>query len=405
MEAAGRADVIRNLGREKLQPVSIREAGSAKSAAGKARSSSQPTAAAAKSTGSAGGLALSSARLILFTEELADLLEAGLPLESALKVIESRKESGPLKGVAGATRQGLRDGRSLAVSLRHASPSFGELYCNMIAAGETAGALTKILRRQARFLNTMNDLRKQVIQSLIYPTFVFFTGIALLTMFMTVLVPQLVVLFEKTDKDLPFATRALMGISGFFTGYWWLILGVILALVGGAFAVVSTPAGRTWWDRFSLRIPLIGPVFECKWLAQFAQTLANLVENGLPLLDGIKLLERATGNTHHKTVLTQISELVADGISLKGAMRRIGGFPDLFVDLVAVGEQTGDLPAALERTARRYEKEMNGRIATLTALIQPIIIIVIAIVILALVYAIITSIFQVTSSLRMRSGG
>lgn len=407
LEAGSRAEALQQLFRRKLQPVTVTEGAAAAGAGKKAAAHAAAGAGAGRQAASAGDAApqrLSPQQVILFTEEVADLLEAGLPLESALKVIEARKEVSGLKTVAGIIRQRLRDGEALSKAMRAASPSFGELFCNLVAAGETSGALTQILRRQAKYLTTMLDLRNQVLSTLIYPAFLAASGIGLMALFVTVLLPQLVVLFEKTDRALPFATRMLIGVSDFFSAWWWAVLGGLALCALGAAAALRTPAGKGWWDRAQLRIPLLGAVFEARFLAQFAQTMANLTANGLTLLDGLRLVEKATGNTHIRGAIRGVADHVADGVSFAGAMRRVKGFPDLFIDLVAVGEQTGDLPGALERAARRYEKEMNGRIKTVTALVQPVVIILIAGVILVLVWAIVTSIFQVTSSLRMRGG-
>lgn len=404
LEAASRPEALQQLFRRRLQPVSVTE-GEGKAAGKKPSGGARAEAGAtAKPAAELMPQRLSQQQVILFTEEVADLLEAGLPLESALKVIESRKEVSGLKTTAAIIRQRLRDGEALSNAMRAASPSFGELFCNLVAAGETSGALTEILKRQARYLTTMLDLRNQVLSTLIYPAFLAASGIGLMALFVTVLLPQLVVLFEKTDRALPFATRMLIGISDFMSAWWWALLGGVFLGGLGIAAALRTPAGKGWWDRAQLRIPLIGAVFEARFLAQFAQTLSNLTANGLTLLDGLRLMEKATGNDFIRRAIHDIADLVAEGISFAGAMRRTGGFPDLFVDLVSVGEQTGGLPASLERAARRYEKEMNARIKTVTALVQPVIIILIAGVILLLVWAIVTSIFQVTSSLRMRGG-
>ncbi len=402
--AATRPEALQQLFRRKLQPVSVTEIRGKATGQTSPRNERTKTPSAHMQPTNMAQQRLSQPQVILFAEEVADLLEAGLPLESALKVIESRKEVSSLKMVASIIRQRLRDGEPLSKAMRAASASFGDLFCNLVAAGETSGALTQILKRQARYLTTMLDLRNQVLSTLIYPAFLAASGIGLMALFVTVLLPQLVVLFEKTDRALPFATRMLIGISD-FTGTWWwaLLLGLLLCGAGIA-AGLRTPIGKSWWDRVQLRIPLIGAVFEARFLAQFAQTLSNLTANGLTLLDSLRLMEKATGNEFIRRSISEIASLVAEGISFAGAMRRTGGFPDLFIDLVSVGEQTGDLPGSLDRAARRYEKEMNGRIKTVTALVQPVIIIIISGVILVLVWAIVTSIFQVTSSLRMRGG-
>ncbi len=405
MDAATQTDAVRILANRRLQPVSVKagHAHGTKTLTSKSKKGGAQAATKSGPSRSPSSLVrMSAAQVILFTEEIADLLEAGLPLESCLRVVENRKQSGALKQVATAIRQRLRDGSTLATALRESSPSFGELYCNLVAAGETGGALTEILRRQATHLNTMADLKRKVSQALVYPAFIFAAGVGLLILFMTVLVPNLVRLFEKTDRALPLATKLLIGFSTFVGQNWWWLLGALLGALAGSWAALSTQGGRSWWDATHIRLPLVGAVFEYKWLSQFAQTLANLVGNGLPLLDGLRLMERATANLYFKNAVHELVLQVADGVAFASALRRVGGFPPLFVDLIGVGEQTGDLATSLDRTAKRYEKEMNARITLVTALIQPTIIVAISLIILSLVYGIITSIFELTSTMRTR---
>lgn len=350
----------------------------------------------------AGPQRLSHAQLIMFTEEMSDLLDAGLPLEASLHVIEQRQEASSLRAVAAKVRQLVRDGSSVSNALKASSPSFNDLYCNLVAAGEVSGALPQILRRQVAYLTVMHDLRNTVIQALLYPALILVMGGVLLTFFMVNLVPNLMMLFEKTEQKMPIATRALISASRLFSNWWWAML---LLLVLGAFlfrALIRSPAGKEWWARSSYKLPLIGPVLQSRFLAQFCQTLANLVGNGLPLLTGLTLMEKATSNAWLRGRLTIVSGIVSEGGSLSRAMRRAGGFPELFQDLVAVGEQTGDLATALEKAAARYEKEMRIRIQRITALVGPVVLIAIALILGVMIYSIITSIFQAISGLRVR---
>ncbi len=394
LEARTKSEAHAQLDRDRLQPLSL--------------SSREPTAADGKSESDAppastGPVRLNRNQVIFFTEELSDLLDAGLQLEGALRIIEERQQTPVLRGVATALRQHVRDGGNFSDALRKVSPSFGELYCSLVSAGEISGALPRILKRQVKYLTVMQDLRSQIVQALIYPAFIVGCGALLMVLFMGVLVPQLVVLFENAEKKMPAATRVLIGMSTAVTQYWWLILGMLLGGWLAFYLVTKKPEGRLWWDRVRLGLPLIGPVLTSGFLAQFCQTLSNLVGNGLPLLTGLKLMERATPNTWIRQRLGQVIEIVGEGGSFSRAMRKVGGFPDLFVDLVAVGEQTGDLSNSLEKAATRYEKEMNRRIERITALIQPVVIVVIALLVGLVVYSIITSIFEAIGG--MRGGG
>jgi type II secretory pathway component PulF len=392
LEAGSRREVFRRLDQQRLQPVAVelKQGSAAAAKPGPARATVSD------------GLVLRRGQIILFTEELSDLLEAGLQLEPALRTMERRSELGGLKQLVGALREKVVRGVNFSTALRTSSRSFGELYCNLVAAGELSGSLPNILRRQARYLQTLDELHNKVIQSLIYPSFIFGSAALLMVIFMTYLVPQLTKLLAETGKSMPLATRLLVGFSELAGHYGWLVLAAaaVVALLCGW--QLRRPEGRRWWDRQKLALPLIGAVLAARFYAQFSQTLANLVGNGIPLLNALKLLQGAIPNAYLQALFARITEVVGEGGSFSRALKHSGQFPPLFVDLVAIGEQTGDMAAALEKVAARYERELTVRIQRLTALIQPVIIVVMALLVGVVAYAMISGIFQTISGLRMR---
>jgi type II secretory pathway component PulF len=388
LEAKSRQEALAQLSRQRLQPIRLQLEG----AAGPAAKAAGPGAAAPAER------QMNEGQIISFTEELGDLLDAGLQLEGALKMMEQRSEASSLKAVAESLRTQVREGVSLSRALKTASSSFSDLYCNLVAAGEVSGALGPILQRQVLYLKKLSDLKGRVVQALIYPMFVTGAGILLMGLFVVVLVPQLEMLF-KTQKP-PLMTQLLLGTSRFLVQWGWMVL-VMVALGGiGFWQAIQKPAGRLWWDQARVKIPIAGPVLEAAFYAQFSQTLANLLGNGVTLLQAMQLVSRATPNTYYRVRLEKASEQISEGYSLSRGLRQVGGFADTFLDLVAVGEQTGELAKALDKAGARYEKEMDRRIQRITALIQPVIIVVIALVVGAVVYSIITSIFDAMSGMR-----
>ena len=392
LEAQSRAEAFRKLDRDRLQPISLVLQESV------AMNGSRP--AETEKSLPARNIRLSGSQIILFTEEMSDLLDAGLQLEPALRVMEERKELSTIKSVASALRQRVREGSSLSSALRLVSPSFGDLFCNLVAAGELSGSLPQLLRRQATFLVTIDDLRKKVVSALIYPSMIFVLGIGLIFLFMTYLVPQLTTLFEKTGKDLPLLTRMLVQTSDFFSHYWWAIIAGIVAVVFGFLQLIRTPPGRRWWHSIQLRLPLFGSVLRGRYYAQFSETMANLVANGIPLLNSLRLMTSATSNVHLRGLMEKVVDMVGEGGSLSRALQRVGEFPPLFIDMIAVGEQTGDLAQALERIGRRYDKELNIKIQRLTSLVQPVVILIMAGMVGLIAYSIINGIFDAVSGLR-----
>jgi type II secretory pathway component PulF len=392
VEAQSRAEAFRKLDRDHLQPISLEQQDAIEMNGAKHSSGAQSAVTR--------NIRLSGSQIILFTEEMSDLLDAGLQLEPALKVMESRKELSSIKAVASALRQLVREGSSLSSALRLVSPSFGDLFCNLVTAGEVSGSLPQLLRRQATFLVMIDDLRKRVVSALIYPALIFVLGIGLIFLFMTYLVPQLTTLFRKTGKDLPVLTRLLVQTSDFFSQYWWAILVGIAAVVLGFLQFIRTQPGKRWWHQIQLRIPLFGSVLRGRFYSQFAQTMANLIENGIPLLNSLRLMTSAIGNLHLRALMENVVEAVGEGVSLSRALQKIGEFPPLFIDMIAVGEQTGDLAMALERIGRRYDKELNIKIGRLTSLVQPVVILVMAGMVGLIAYSIINGIFDAISGLR-----
>jgi len=388
LEARTRQEALALLTRQRLQPIRLLQEGAV------------PTPASVATSGGGGGgnRTMTEAQVIAFTEELGDLLDAGLQLEGALKMMEQRSEASSLKAVAESLRTQVREGVSLSRALKTASASFSDLYCNLVSAGEVSGALGSILQRQVVYLKKLSELKGRVIQALIYPMFVTGAGILLMVLFVVVLVPQLETLF-KTQRP-PLITLLLLASSRFLVQWGWLVLVTLLFAGVGFWQMIQQPAGRLWWDQFRVKIPVAGPVLEAAFYAQFSQTLANLLGNGVTLLQAMQLVSRATPNTYYRVRLEKASEQISEGYSLNRALRQVGGFSDMFLDLVAVGEQTGELAKALDKAGARYEKEMDRRIQRITALIQPVIIVIIALVVGAVVYSIITSIFDAMSGMR-----
>jgi type II secretory pathway component PulF len=345
---------------------------------------------------------LTTTQLLFFTEELAELLEAGLQLEGALKVLEDRQEKSAVRYVAALLRSKVREGIRFSQALRECGESFDPLYCNLVAAGEISGALPQILKKQCAHLEMVRDLRGKVTSSLVYPSIVFASALILMFVFLTFLVPQLSVLLSKSGQKLPLITQCLITVSEFCGHWWWAIFAVIGATAMGARLAVQTPNGKAWWNRTLLEIPVVGPVLKTTFFAELLQTLSTLVANGVTILVGLQLLQGATGNVFLRGLLFQITALVSEGSSLARAMKRVGFFPPVLIDILSVGEQTGDIAGALSRAAKRYDRELSSKIEHLTTLIQPAVILMVAIFVGVIAYSMIAGILTSVNSLKAR---
>ena len=418
LSAGDRGEALRQLDRKGLQPVSLTMDGSAKPKAapkksakpastrrGKAevKEKTKPVRQKAKAKEKkdeeedvpTGPIKLKGADIVLFTEELSDMLSAGLQLEPALKAMENRQELGNLKVVSSRIRELVRDGNSFSSALKRVSPSFGPLYCSLAAAGEASGALDTILEAQANYLKTLADLKGRIILALIYPCFLIIAGIGVGFIFVTQLIPQLTTLLAATPgAEMPLAAVFLMGVTAFLKK-WWLVM--LLTLVSGLIffkAWKDNPKNQPTWDRVKLTLPLVGRVVESRFYVQFLETMANLVGNGLPLLRSLELTRDATQNLHLRDKLEDMIEMVGDGRSLSASMMRVQAFSPLLIDMVTVGEQTGQIDKALRKAATRFDKELDSALQRIMALIMPTILLIMALLIGTMAYLMITAIFN-----------
>ncbi|MFC5454137.1 type II secretion system F family protein [Prosthecobacter fluviatilis] len=382
-----RAEAFRKIESQALTPVKVTQeekAGAAK----------------AKAEVDAGPVKLKRAQLILFTEELADLLDGGLQIDQAFRVMQERQESGVLRQISATMRNELREGSSVAKALRKASPSFDDLYCNLAAAGEVSGSLPSILRRLANNLAVMAELQSKVTQAMIYPAFLIGACVVLMVVFMTFMVPQIMDLMGKNGQKLPAATQLLISFNHFM-GQWWWVIGIILTAAVLTFrGYISSPAGRMWWDGTKLNLPLFGPIMSMRFYAQFAHSLGSLITNGVPLLNSIRLVSKISANVFIQSLLAKVTTLVSEGAPLSNALRKVGSFPLLLADMIAVGEQTGQLGKSMEKCAIRYDKELDKRIKRMTSMITPVILIVMAVMVGTVAYSIVAAIAQSVTGIR-----
>ncbi len=402
IEAADRPEALRTLDKRGLRPVNVKE--STKAAPVKKKEVApvrrKEKTSEKQEVSTSGELKLKRAEVILFTEELSDMLGAGLQLEPALKSMENRQELGSLKEVSQRIRNIVRDGVNFSVALKKVSPSFGPLYCSLAAAGEASGALDTILKRQAHYLKTLADLQSRLILALIYPAFLILVGLGVGIVFVTTLIPQLTELIKGTPGGkIPWAIGMMMVFADFIKS-WWIV--ILLSIIGAFLffkAWKENEANKPKWDEMKLKMPLIGAVISSRFYVQFLETMANLVGNGLPLLRALELSRDATQNISLRARLNGVIAQVGDGRAFSKAMIRSESFPPLLIDIIAVGEQTGKIDQSLRRAAERYDKELDNDLRRVMALIMPSVLIMMALLIGSFAYLMITAIFQTISNL------
>ena len=393
LDCPDRAVAIRQIELQKCIPVRIDLVGP------EAKTAQRDVAAVAAPTQN---LKIPHGQLLVFTEQLAHLLQAGMTLDEGLSVLEKRLKQPRVQQMTHTLHQALVDGRSFSQALSELPRIFPPLYVNLVAAGEASGALPQILLRVVKSLMQAKELRDRVQQALIYPAFLALAGAVLVTIFITFMVPQLTGFMAQTGGALPLPTRILLHIHHAITGYWWVgVLAVISGVVGFR-ALVRSDEGRIGWDRFQLMIPGYGRVIRHRYYAQFSRTLGTLIENGIPLLRALDLVTEIAGNRFLEQKLGEVRRAVIDGATLSAALQAHKLFPDLFTDMMSVGEQTGHFAQTMQAIADVYERELDKTVGLISQLIPPVIIVVIAALVGLVVFSILSAVFEMTHSLQIR---
>ena len=338
--------------------------------------------------------------LSLMTRQLATLVGAGLPLVECLGALVEQVDSPRQKRILSQVRERVVEGGTLADALKAHPRVFNDLYVNMVRAGEASGALDLVLIRLAEYTERSAQLRNKVRAALTYPSFMGIAGGAILFFLLSYVVPKVTRIFAETKQDLPTMTVILLGISGFASEYWWLILGVLLAVVIGVRVSTRTPAGRLRFDRTVLRIPYFGKVLKKVALARFARTLSTLLLGGIPLLQSLDIVKHVVSNMVLQNAIQDGREAIREGHSMAEPLKRSGLFPPLLIHMIAVGEKSGELESMLARAADAYDNEVEASVTALSSIMEPLMIIFMGGVVLFIVLAILLPIFELNQLVR-----
>jgi type II secretory pathway component PulF len=374
----------------------------AKSAAAPASSSASPSAPVwnMQIGGTKQKTQMKNVEVLLFTSELADLIEAGMTLGQALKALAGQGEEGSAQRYI---CQDLCDrivrGENFSDACAHHPKSFPPLYSNMIRAGEASGAMVEVLRRLVDHYERYDNMRSKIKSALSYPVIVLVFGILAVIGALVWIIPQFQKVFESMGAALPLPTRILIGMSDGLINYGWM-----MAIAAVLFAIWfnkwrKTPAGRLKIDGWKLRAPLIKGIVACGVYSSLAYTLKTLLVNGVNVLQALKISEETCNNAVIAEALATARKRVTDGTSISGPLASSGVFPRMMTDMLAVGEQAGDMAGSLEHIGRRYQKDMDRHITSFTNALEPILIVMIAGAVGFVAVAILMAVFKVSSSL------
>ena len=337
--------------------------------------------------------------LATFTQQLANLLSSGMPLTVALNSMTHLESKGISADVSKELKQDVMEGRSLSDSMAKQPRIFSDLYVNMVRAGESSGALVEVLRRMADHFERFAQVQSKFSSALVYPAFVCVVGIAIMFFFMSYMLPKFMTIFEGLNVPLPMMTQILVKISHVFAAYWWLMIATVIAAIIVFKRFQGTAQGRRKIDHWRMNAPVFGKVIKLNIFGQFARTLSTLLENGVPVLTALKITEQIIPNSIVKEAIAKTREEVTDGKTIAQPLARSKIFPQLMVDLVKIGEDTGDVPGALKNVADTYENELSIALRVMTNMIEPTLIIVMALGVGFLLMSVLSAMFAITSNI------
>ena len=337
--------------------------------------------------------------LATFTQQLANLLSSGMPLTVALNSMTHLESKGISADVSKELKQDVMEGMSLSDSMAKQPRIFSDLYVNMVRAGESSGALVEVLRRMADHFERFAQVQSKFSSALVYPAFVCVVGIAIMFFFMSYMLPKFMTIFEGLNVPLPMMTQILVKISHIFAAYWWLMIATVIAAIIVFKRFQGTAQGRRKIDHWRMNAPVFGKVIKLNIFGQFARTLSTLLENGVPVLTALKITEQIIPNSIVKEAIAKTREEVTDGKTIAQPLARSKIFPQLMVDLVKIGEDTGDVPGALKNVADTYENELSIALRVMTNMIEPTLIIVMALGVGFLLMSVLSAMFAITSNI------
>jgi general secretion pathway protein F len=342
-----------------------------------------------------GSRQITQSRVAVLTQELATLLRAKLPLDRALELLIELSPNVRVRQVVTQIREQVHDGATLSAAMETQKGVFSRLYLNMVRAGEAGGAVDSVLMRLAEYMERARELRDTVTSALIYPAILLGVAGLSVVVLLIFVVPQFQQMFEDAGQALPFATQVVISLGEALRGYWWLMLGVILAVAYYFRKQFAEPATRYRWDNRLLGVPLLGELIAKLEVARFSRTLGTLMINGVPLLTALGIVKETLTNQVLAQSMGNVAESLKQGHGLAQPLMEAPYFPKLAAHMIRVGEETGHLEEMLIQVADVYDKEVRSSIKRLLALLEPALILTLGLVIAAIIISILVAILSI----------
>jgi general secretion pathway protein F len=337
--------------------------------------------------------------LAIATRQLATLLGAGIPLVESLGALTEQVEHTRLKGVIAQVRDRVNEGATLADALARAGP-FSDLFVSMVRAGEAGGALEQVLRRLADYLESQVRTRNRVLSIMLYPIMMLVFTVLVVILLVTVVLPQITQLLESFEMELPWHTQFIISGSHFLRTWWWALLAVIVLGVVAVRAVARTERGREVFDGLKLRLPIFGRVIRILAISRFTRTLSTLLAGGIPIVRALEISKFVAANQVLGQAIERAKDSITEGSSIAAPLRRSGHFPPLVTHMVDVGEKSGELEAMLAKVADTYDEQVETAVTRLTALLEPLLILIMVGIVLVIMLSTLVPLLQLTSAMK-----
>lgn len=314
--------------------------------------------------------------LTTFTTQLSTLQDAGLPIVRSLKILEGQMPKGPFKNVLVEVTEDVESGSPLSESMAKHPNVFDGLYVNMVKAGEAGGVLDTILQRLAGFMEKSQRLRKKIKGAMVYPAVVFTVTLSILLLIMVFVVPRFETVFKSLPGvgELPAITQGLQAFSKFLVGQWYVVVLVLVGIWFGLKALARTAPGRRFFDRLKLNLPIMGPLVRRIVVARFSRTFGTLIASGVPILEALDICRATAGNVVMEQALGKVRESISEGGTIAEPLGESGIMDDIVVNMVDVGEETGELDKMLVRIADNYDEEVDVAVGALVSVLEPLMI-------------------------------
>jgi type IV pilus assembly protein PilC len=343
--------------------------------------------------------------LMIFTRQLATLIDSGLPLLRGLAVLAKQERDRVLKNTINKVAEAVQGGGTFSESLAQHPFVFNDLYVNMVKAGELGGVLEVVLGRLAEFQEKAAKIKNKVVAAMIYPIIVMTMAIAIMGFLLVFIVPKFEAIFHDMlgDKPLPAITTLVISASRFVQDHWLVMIGLLFAVVAGYKFANRTACGRSTIDRLKLYLPLFGDVIRKTAISRFARTLGTLVTSGVPILQALNITGETAGNMVIADAISQVHERVKEGESIVQPLEASGAFPPMVVSMIDVGEETGQLPDMLLKIADVYDDEVDSSVAGMTAALEPIMIVFLALIVGTIVIALFMPLISIIQGLQQQT--